>query len=43
MATPRRHVDHVAIRHVGQERWYEAYTIRIARVERDHNWQRAAD
>ena len=35
--------DHVAIQHVGQERWYEAYTIRIARVERDYTWQRAAD
>jgi len=33
-------VDHVAIQRLGQERWYEAYTVRVARVEREYSWQR---
>lgn len=40
IAAWKAHVDHAAIQHVGQERWYEAYTIRIARVERAYDWRR---
>ena len=43
IAAWKAQVDHLAIQRVGQERWYEGYTIRIARVERDYGWQRAAD
>jgi heme-degrading monooxygenase HmoA len=32
--------DHLAIQRLGQERWYEAYTVRVALVERQYSWQR---
>jgi heme-degrading monooxygenase HmoA len=33
-------IDHVAIQGLGRERWYDAYTVRVARVERHYEWQR---
>jgi heme-degrading monooxygenase HmoA len=35
--------EHAAVREVGRERWYEAYELRVARVERAYNWQRTPD
>jgi len=29
-------VDHVAAQRLGRERWYAAYRVRVARVERDY-------
>ena len=30
--------DHVAAQRLGRERWYSAYQVRVARVERDYGW-----
>ena len=30
-------VQHAAAQRLGRERWYEAYRVRIARVERDYD------
>jgi heme-degrading monooxygenase HmoA len=38
IATWKQHADHLVAQRLGQERWYRAYTIRIARVERDYTW-----
>lgn len=32
----RHQVDHVAARARGRRDWYQAYRVRVARVERDH-------
>jgi heme-degrading monooxygenase HmoA len=34
--------DHVGIQKLGRERWYEAYTVRVGRVERDYRWESPA-
>lgn len=35
--TDWRHIaEHLAIQQMGRERWYESYSLRIARVERCH-------
>lgn len=34
----KRQADHLVAQRLGQERWYRAYTVRIARVERDYTW-----
>jgi heme-degrading monooxygenase HmoA len=36
----RRHADHQAAQRVGRERWYRAYKLRVARVERAHGVER---
>ncbi|MBI1798523.1 MAG: antibiotic biosynthesis monooxygenase [Candidatus Eisenbacteria bacterium] len=28
--------DHLAVQRMGRERWYSAYTLRVARVERSY-------
>ena len=38
----RDHPDHVAIRNAGRARWYDAYSVTVARVERGYRWQRTA-
>jgi heme-degrading monooxygenase HmoA len=34
----KQHADHLVAQRLGQEHWYRAYTVRIARVERDYRW-----
>jgi heme-degrading monooxygenase HmoA len=36
----RRHADHQAAQRLGREKWYRAYTLRIARVERAYRFER---
>ncbi len=36
----KREVQHAAAQRLGQERWYEAYRVRVARVERDYGFER---
>lgn len=38
IATWKQHADHLVAQRLGQQRWYRAYTVRIARVERDYTW-----
>ena len=33
----KRHVDHLGVQRLGRERWYSAYAVRIARVERAYS------
>ncbi len=37
----REHAEHVATREQGRERWYEAFTVRVARVERSYDFRRS--
>jgi heme-degrading monooxygenase HmoA len=34
----RRDVEHRATMRRGQERWYQRYHVRVARVEREYRW-----
>ena len=34
----RDHPDHRATRDAGRARWYESYTVTVARVERGYRW-----
>jgi heme-degrading monooxygenase HmoA len=36
----RRHADHQVAQKLGRERWYRAYTLRIAHVERAYGFER---
>jgi heme-degrading monooxygenase HmoA len=36
----RRHADHLAAQRAGRERWYRAYALRVAKVERDTHFER---
>jgi heme-degrading monooxygenase HmoA len=36
----RANADHTAARKMGRERWYDAYAIHVARVERAYSWER---
>jgi len=36
----KRHAEHSAIRDTGRSRWYDAYELRVARVERAYDWRR---
>jgi heme-degrading monooxygenase HmoA len=36
----RRHADHRAAQILGREKWYRAYTLRVARVERSLGFER---
>ena len=40
IAAWREDVRHRAAQKAGRERWYQAYRVRIARVERDYGFQR---
>lgn len=39
IAVWKQQADHLAAQRLGQERWYRAYSVRIARVERDYRWR----
>ncbi|MGY0230427.1 antibiotic biosynthesis monooxygenase family protein [Longispora urticae] len=34
------HAEHLVAQRLGRERWYEAYEVRIARVEREYRFRR---
>jgi heme-degrading monooxygenase HmoA len=34
----KQHADHLLAQRLGQQRWYRAYSVRIARVERAYRW-----
>jgi len=36
----RRHAEHVVAQETGRERWYDAYDVDVARVERSYAWRR---
>lgn len=36
----KRHTDHILAQELGRERWYEAYTVQVARIEREYAWPR---
>ncbi len=38
IAAWKQHAEHLVAQRLGQEHWYRAYTVRIARVERDYRW-----
>jgi heme-degrading monooxygenase HmoA len=38
IAACKQHADHLVAQRLGQEQWYRAYTVRIARIERDYRW-----
>ena len=40
IAAWKRHAEHAATRAAGRARWYEAYELRVARVERAYGWRR---
>ena len=35
----KRHLDHAAAQRLGRERWYAAYRVRVARVERAYGFE----
>jgi heme-degrading monooxygenase HmoA len=41
IAAWKQHAEHLVAQRLGQERWYRAYKVRIARVERDYAWSAA--
>jgi len=40
IAAWRRNADHAFAQHEGRTRWYDAYQLRVARVERAHSFVR---
>jgi heme-degrading monooxygenase HmoA len=36
----KEEAEHAAARDTGRARWYDAYELRVARVERVYGWQR---
>ena len=40
IAAWKAEAEHAAVRALGRERWYDAYELRVARVERAYNWRR---
>ncbi len=38
IAAWKRHTEHAGAREQGRARWYEAYEMRVARVERAYRW-----
>lgn len=36
----KRHAEHSVIRDTGRSQWYDAYELRVARVERAYDWRR---
>ncbi|WP_174280228.1 antibiotic biosynthesis monooxygenase [Sphingomonas bacterium] len=36
----RDHPDHAATREAGRARWYDAYSVTVAQVERGYRWSR---
>ena len=40
IAAWKANVDHAAARDLGRERFYTSYVLRVAKVERDYDWER---
>ena len=40
IAAWKANVQHLAAQKAGRERWYQAYQVRVARVERDYGFER---
>jgi heme-degrading monooxygenase HmoA len=38
----RNNIEHRIARQLGRERWYEAYELRVAKVERAYGWTKPA-
>ena len=38
----RSNIEHRIARQLGRERWYEAYELRVAKVERAYGWTKQA-
>ena len=36
----KEHAEHTVVRELGRTRWYDAYELRVARVERSYGWRR---
>jgi len=36
----RDHPEHASIRDQGRDKWYSAYSLHVARVERGYDWQK---
>lgn len=36
----RDHPDHARIRDQGRDKWYQSYSLHVARVERGYDWQK---
>jgi len=34
----KQHAEHMLAQELGRKRWYDAYTVQVARVERDDSW-----
>ncbi|HND51818.1 MAG TPA: antibiotic biosynthesis monooxygenase [Pirellulaceae bacterium] len=34
----QRHAEHLAAQEAGRKRWYQSYTLRVCRVERERSW-----
>ena len=43
IAAWRRHAEHALARGQGRADWYDAYALRISRVERAYGWERSQD
>lgn len=39
----RDHPVHSAIREQGRGKWYESYTLHVARIERSYAWEKSTD
>lgn len=39
----RDHPVHASIREQGRGKWYESYTLHVARVERSYAWEKSKD
>ncbi len=37
----RDHPVHSAIREQGRDKWYESYTLHVARIERSYDWNKS--
>jgi heme-degrading monooxygenase HmoA len=38
----KQHAEHLAAQRIGRERWYDAYSVRVATVERDYRFDRSS-
>ncbi|OSQ37772.1 antibiotic biosynthesis monooxygenase family protein [Thalassospira mesophila] len=36
----KQHLDHTVARNAGREKWYQSYTLRVAKVERAYDFDR---
>ena len=40
IAAWRNHAEHVEVQRSGRARWYDAFHLRVARVERERSWSK---